>query len=369
MADTFAIDPQLRLLAAALDGDRAALETLATSPELEDQVLMNRLAPALAINATDLGIDGPQVETWMDHMRANAVLRMRLEAARREVGDIFAEADIPWAPLKGLGLDPRIHPRPEARISTDLDVLVLATHSLAARDLLVAHGWRLAETTERRRRYVVDEGYNWHLASCDGLPLELHFRLWGGVSEALAADILDRVQPAPELGPSGRRIDLVDSYLIAAVHVWQTPPPRYLFLWWDLHRMASIMGERELRTAIERADRHGLQAFVALSASTTADLWTNPENRIIADELRENLRPPERLAAATLKRSLPASAGLGTLTLGRLLANRPSRSGWRAIPRQIWAHPGTVEAATPEAWPWPKRRLTHVARKLHLTKR
>ena len=133
--------------------------------------------------------------------------------------------------------------------------------------------------------------------------------------------------------------------------------------------MASIMDEQALNAVVDRANRHGLQAFVASSAAIAADLWENPNNRKIAERLTETLRPPERWAATAMKRSSPATATLGTLTLGRLLANRPSRSGWRAIPRQIWAHPGTVEAATPETWSWPRRRLTHLARNLHLTKK
>jgi hypothetical protein len=301
-------------------------------------------------------------------MRHNAVLRMRLEAARREVGEVLFEADIPWAPIKGLGLDPTLYPRPEERISTDLDVLVSPDNAVSARDQLIARGWRSNETTGRCLRYVTDEGYNWHLGSPGGLALELHFRLWGGVPEELAADFLERTQPAPDYGPTARRLDLPDSYLIAAVHVWQTPPPRYLFLWWDLHQMAGIMDDDDVRAVISRAKDHGLQAFIALSAGTAADFWYSPGNQSISDELTKNLRPSERWAASSLRKTPPATASLGTLTLGRLLANRPSRSGWRAIPRQIWAHPGTVETNTPEEWPWPKRRLTHLARKLHLIK-
>jgi len=368
VTDTFTIDPQLRRFAAALDGDESAIRTLANSPELEPLIVANRLAPALAIHATDLGIDGPQVDTWMQHMRHNAVLRMRLEAARREVGEILADVDIPWAPLKGMGLDPRIHKRPEARISTDLDVLVSPHQALAARDKLIARGWRSTETTGRKLRYVTNEGYNWHLGSTDGLSLELHFRLWGGVSEEFAADIFDRVQPAPEFGPTARRIDLADSYLIAAVHVWQTPPPRYLVLWWDLHRMASIMDDNDVRASITRADHHGIQAFVALSAAAAADLWENSINQHIASELRQNFKPIEKWSATLLEQSSPVFASLGVLTLGRLLAHRPSRSGWRAITRQIWAHPGIVESGTPDTWSWPRRRLKHLAHRLKLTK-
>jgi hypothetical protein len=140
-------------------------------------------------------------------------------------------------------------------------------------------------------------------------------------------------------------------------------------LWWDLHRIANAMDDQNVRAAIDRINENGLQAYVAPAAAEATDLWDHPTNRLIADELEDRLRSPERWASTILSRSSPTSASLGVITLGRLLANRPSRSGWRAIPRQIWAHPGTVESDTPKTWSWPKRRLTHIARKLHLTKK
>jgi hypothetical protein len=366
---TFSFALELRLCAAALSGDPEAVEKLANSPDLEELIISNRLAPGLAIHAANLGIEGPQVAIWNDHMRAAAAQRLQLEHAMNRLGAVFAAASIRWSPLKGMGFDPRIYPRPEERISTDLDVLISPDHLDTAVEDLEANGWRSLITTKRQHRYMLDEGYNWKAAFGDGLLLELHFRLWGGVQEALAKAILDRAVPAPELSSTAQRVDLADAYLIAAVHVWQTPPPRYLMLWWDLHRIANAMDDQNVRAAIDRINENGLQAYVAPAAAEATDLWDHPTNRLIADELEDRLRSPERWASKILSRSSPTSASLGVITLGRLLANRPSRSGWRAIPRQIWAHPGTVESDTPKTWSWPKRRLTHIARKLHLTKK
>jgi hypothetical protein len=412
----FPFPPELRLCAAALAGDADALAELAARPDLEPLVVANRIAPGLAIRATELGADGPQLATWTEHMRAAAVMRLQLGAAMRNLADTLATASIAWTPLKGMGLDPRIYPHPEERITTDIDALVSPADLDRAVAALVATGWHNLVTTDRQRAYTLDEGYNCKLAFA-GVSLELHFRLWGGVTERFAADIFERTTPAPELGATARRITPADAYLVAAVHVWQTPPPRYLALWWDLHRMACVLGDHETQAVIERAREHGLQLFVALSAASAADLWDHQLNariadapvalsaasaadlwdhefnaRIadapvarsaaaaadlwdhqlnarIADALEPHLRAPERWAARRLAGSSPATASLGILTFGRLLAGRPSRSGWRAIPRRIWAHPGTVDADTPAAWPWPRRRLTHVGRRLASTKK
>lgn len=361
----FPFAPELRPLAAGLAGDPVALQRLLASSGLQTSITEHRLGPALAIRAAERDLNGGQIGLWNTQMRAAAGQRLQLEAARRSIAAALADADIPWAPLKGMGLDPRLYPHPEERISTDIDVLVAPEHLRQAVAALESAGWESLTTSPRQQRQALDEGYNWKLALGNTL-LELHFRLWGGVPERLAEDILARTTPAPEIGPTARRVDLPDAYLIAAVHVWQTPPPRYLMLWWDLQRMAETMTPEEYQAVIDRTLEHDLGAFVALSAATAADLWDHPVNHQIADALEPRLGAAERWAAARLHRTSPITASLGLLTLGRLLARRPSRSGWRAVPRRIWAHPGTVDAATPDTWPWPKRRLTHLARALHI---
>jgi hypothetical protein len=361
----FPFAPELRLCAAALAGDADALAELASRPEVAPLVAANRIGPGLAIRAAEHRLDGEQVLNWNEQMRTAAGLRLQLLAAMRDLSRALAAAGIPWTPLKGMGLDPRLYPHPEERLSTDIDALVSPADLEPAVRALVDGGWHDLVETDRQRAYTLDEGYNWKLAR-GPIVLELHFRLWGGVPERLAADILERAAPAPELGATARRVDPADAYLVAAVHVWQTPPPRYLMLWWDLHRMASIADPGLADTVIGRTTGYGLDAPVALSAAVAADLWGHELNARIADALEPHLRAPERWAARRLARSSPITASLGTLTLGRLLARRPSRSGWRAIPRRIWAHPGNVDADTPASWSWPRRRLTHLARALHL---
>ena len=358
---------ELRLCAAGLAGDRSSLAELAMRPELGPLIAANRIGPGLAIRAAELGVQGSEVGDWNDQMRSAAALRLRLEAAMRNLASAFAGARIAWTPLKGMGLDPELYPRIEERISTDIDALISRSDLEAAIRALEAHGWRSLIATDRQRAYALDEGYNWKLG-LGSVMLELHFRLWGGVPEALAIDILDRAVPAPELGATARRIDPTDAYVVAAVHTWQTPPPRYLMLWWDLHRMAGVGHDDLAEAVIRRTSDYGLDAFVALAAATAADLWGDDANRRIADALAARMRGPERWAARSLSRTCPATASLGVLTLGRLLAGRPSRSGWRAIPRRIWAHPGTVDDETPATWSWPRRRLVHLARRLHLTR-
>jgi hypothetical protein len=119
---------------------------------------------------------------------------------------------------------------------------------------------------------------------------------------------------------------------------------------------------------VERTLEDGLQSLVLPSVEASAELWEHGTNSLIAHRLQDHLRPTERWARKIPGQCSPTHASLGTMTLGRLLANRPTRSGWRAMRRQIWAHPGVVDLNTSTDWSWPRRRLTHIARKLHLLK-
>lgn len=365
---TLHFQPELRLCAAGLAGDPEALSRLASSPELETLVVANRIAPGLAIRASELGVTGAQVAVWNQHLRAAAALRLQLQATMNSLSEALAEGEIAWAPLKGMGLDPRYYKHPEERISTDLDVLISPRDLQSAVKILENHGFCSLAATDRQRRFVEDEGYNWKFSFGNSLLVELHFRLWGGVPEELAAGMLNRSQLEPRLGPTARAVGHPDAFIVAAVHVWQTPPPRYLTLWWDLLRIADALDDKSTRAVINRAIEYGLQAYVADSSEAAADLWSHPRLHLISDELKRRLRSPERWMSKIARQSIPTQAGLEIITLGRLLANRPSRSGWRAVPRRIWAHPGIVDADTPDTWSWPRRRLTHVARALRLVK-
>ena len=362
----FTFDPISRLLAAALAGEPDAVQTLADTPDHRALIVSNRIAPGLAIRASELGITGPEVETWTTHMRSAAVQRLCLENARNQLGAIFSEIGIPWIPLKGVGFDNSIYPRPEERLSTDIDIMIRPEDVEKAVDALVAQGWRDLIKSENQRRFVFDEGYNWKASSPDGVFTELHFRLWGGVSESFASTMFERAEPFTGLGPGARRLTTADAYLIAAVHAWQTPSPRYLALWWDLQRLAHTMDHESERETTARATEYGLQLFVALSSAVAYEYWNHPAVKRIADANQGMFGLSERIASRVLRASSPGAASLGVITLGRLAAGRPSRTGWRAIPRQLWPHPGVVELKTPESWSWPRRRLTLIARKLQL---
>lgn len=100
------------------------------------------------------------------------------------------------------------------------------------------------------------------------------------------------------------------------------------------------------------------------SARGAAALWNNERHVTIARALEPDLRWPERAAARRVSTAAQPQVQLGHLVLSRLLARRPSRMGWRAPLRRIWAHPGIIESETPVEWSWARRRVAHLVARL-----
>lgn len=285
------------------------------------------------------------------------------------MAETLAAEGVAWAPIKGWDLGARVYPTREERPVGDADLLVGPGWE-RARAALEAGGWTPLVRGRRIDRYLAEEGYAWQATDGGGALLELHFRLWGLVPDGLAPALLAAAEPAGELGAAGRRLTLAGAWLIAAVHAWLNPPPRPLLGWWDLERIAASSDSSLSAEVVALAERWGLQLPAGLAAAQAAALWDRDAHRThprIADELLGRLRAPERVLARRARASQGTDAlGLGPLVLCRLLARRPSRAGWRSLPRQVWAHPGVVELETPARWSWPGRRAVHVLRAVRL---
>lgn len=354
---------QPRALAAALAGDSSALAALAADPanpadpantELAQR---HRIAPALALRAKRLGIGGPVADAWHRSLLATTAHLLRMEECLARVATALGGAGVPWVLIKGCDLAHRVYERPEERPFGDIDLLVADEDWPHARAILVDAGWQPLFEGKRSERYFREEGYAWALVDRDGLPLEIHRRLWGLVPDGLAPALLAAAEPEPSrLGATGRHLPLAHAWLLAAVHAWLHPQPRPLLSWWELERIGAA-DPAIAREAAQLAERWDLQLPAYLAAARAAELWGSEPNRAIAEHLLDGLRLPERLA-------LGREPGLPAIVLARLLAGRASRAGWRSLPRQFWAHPGVVEQETRPDRSWPARRALHVLRAL-----
>ena len=360
-----------RLVVAALGGGDKELRELARRADLRAAVVASRVAPALALRAAVVGLAGREVEAWHAELVDATTRGLMLRHALAGIAAALGRERIAWAPIKGLGLSPHVYAGWEERPTGDVDVLIAPADLDRARAALRAIGWAdlgdIAGSDEATdEAFLRTEGYNWKAAEPGGLPLELHFRLWGCAPEGLGASVLTRAVADPEAGETARRLRLEDAWVLHAVHWWTTLPVRPLLYLWDLRRITEAAGDRFAADVTTQVRRWGLQLFVAPVAAAVGALWDDAANRAIATAARAGLRRAELAALARIERAGVEAAGLETVSLARLLAWRDSRMGWKAAWRRVWPHPAVLRQKTPAEWTWLHRRAWFAARRLRL---
>jgi len=348
------------LLARAIEGDEDGLRAVLQLEGAERLAAGHRLAPALALRARSAWVENPILQTWKRDLMWVAGRWLALRQSLEDLSRVLGAEDIPWFPIKGGDLAFRVYDSIEERPAGDLDVLVPADRVEHALEALLDGGYRYSLPPGRHGLdFVRDEGYNYQLVQPVGTLLELHFRLWGIVPEGLAADLFGASKPDASLGPTARRLPLAHAFVIAAVHHWNSDPPHPLLGLWDLRKIMQAAESDIIDEVIGFTARWGLHLPVAAAALVAATAWDDERCLEVAERLEPELRVSERLALSRLRRSNDGWISLGTVFGARLLARRPSRSGWRAPLRRLWPHPGIVEHATPDGWPWWRRRLAY----------
>lgn len=320
-----------------MDGDEDALAELIAAPSLLSPPRLTRAVPAIALAATGRGLELP--EQWRRDLIGSAVGGMILKQQLGLVGNVLEAAGIPWMPIKGMDLGYRLWPGPEARPTSDLDVLVPVARFREARALLAESGWAGLETGDDYEDYLEREGYNWQAGSPSGTLLELHFRLWPSTPEAWVDEVWERSLEAPALGSGARCPAWSDAFLLCAVHLWQLPPPHALLYFRELELIGRKGGEIVLDEAASAARRWGLSLQVCLAALYAAHLWTNPAMRNVGLALQSDLHLPERLLLRRARSRGIDAASLGELYVARLLSGRETRHGWKVAVRQLIPHP------------------------------
>ena len=361
------------LWAAAVDGDRAALERC-LEVDVDGKIARSqRLASALALEATAADLDGPALAPWRARLRQVAAHSMVLEQALESTGRVLGEAEVSWAPLKGLDLASRIYPRAEQRPTSDVDLLVASGDLDRAQAALLAAGWKPLSPGRRVERYLREEGYAWQARAPGGVLVELHYRLWGSVAPEAGDAMMDaaglEVEPSQDsLGPAARRLRLADAYVLAAHHLWLDEPPRRLGAVRDLTMISRAMSSsapatENFASEVERsATRLDLHLPVTLGARWSAELWRESVCREIVERLTARLAWSE--SRWLRAQSTPSTASYTRMTLARHLAGRRTRHGLARLAwRRLWAHPGIVEAAYgDESHPFWRRRLEYQLR-------
>ncbi len=310
---------------------------LIAEPELLAPPRFATTIPALALEAKNRGLEIP--ETWHRKLLSSAVSHLVLKAQLDSVGRALDSAGIPWMPIKGMDLGYRLWPSPEARPTSDLDVLVPISRLAEGRAILVEAGWEGLKQGPDAERYLEDEGYNWQARNASGTLLELHYRLWGSMPTGWVDSVWETSLDAPQLGSAARCPSWSDAYLICAVHLWNLPPPHALLYFRELELIVRRGGQTVLGEVGNSAPRWGFALHVCLAATYAFRLWQNPAMAALAESSRADLHFPERvLFRSAVGRGMDA-ASLSQLTVARLLSGRETRHGWKAGLRRIWPHP------------------------------
>lgn len=325
------------LAAKAFDADAASIRRLLETPSLLEEHRFLTSIPALALEVGRLGLEIPA--PWREQVIRSAVTAILLRAQLNGVGEVLDAAGLPWMPIKGMDLGYRLWPAPEARPTSDLDVLVPGDRFREARALLAASGWKGLGEGDEYEDFLENEGYNWQAGNPSGTLLELHFRLWPSAPGAWVDEVWERSLEAPALGRMARCPAWPDAFLLCAVHLWQLPPPHALLYFRELELLARKGGEAVLDEAASSARRWGLSLQVCLAGRYSARLWPNPAMQNLSRALHSDLRLPERLLYRfAVARGIDA-ASLGQLYVARLLSGRETRHGWKVALRRLWPHP------------------------------
>lgn len=355
---------RVAICVSASDGDAAALDRVAGSPDLSETAQRLRLGPALALAAESLSVEPD--DRWRSNLQSAMTAWLVIDRAAADVARLLAESDVRWAPIKGFDVGTRFYEPRERRPTSDLDILVDGDGFARARQALEANGWRSLATGRRVERYMRDEGYAWQATGPVAALLEVHFRLWGMVPEGLDVEALDQSVADIDLGATGRRLQPEHAFVLAAVHAWTQESPRALNDWRDLERIAGSRSAGLCEGVIEAARRWSLELPISMSAAVVEQLWSSEYCGEIRRALGPDLRRPERRLLRRLSTGGIDAVAWWRIVLARLTAGRPSRAGWMTVWRRVWAHPGSVERATPAEWSWPRRRLHHLARSVGL---
>jgi hypothetical protein len=362
----FPVPDAQRTLAAALAGDRRALVDCAESPALQEASREHRLQAALALRARECRVENQCVADWRADLQRIAGRQLLFQASLEQVGACLAATGVNWIVLKGMDLATRVFDHPEERPSTDIDLLIDPGDYPRARAALEDSGWQSVFAGRAYDDWVIEEGHAWTAVhSRSRVALEVHFRLWGMVSDRAGQDLLSAACADDLLPPGGHRLPLAHAFVVAATHCLLDAPPRPLFQWWDMERIIAAGGPDLVPTIIKISRHWEIELVTALAAAQVEALWQNRNCARIAEDLGSSLRRAERWLARRAARNGLDSTG-ASLSLARLVSGRSTRAGWQSVWRHVWAHPGMIAQETPDEWPPWLRRTYHVLNALEL---
>lgn len=206
----------------------------------------------------------------LDHEAHLGMLR-RIDAA-------LARAGLVAVVLKGPLFAERFYPRPSARATSDIDLLVdeRLLDVVAAKLEEVGYRRSTAPEEERFRR----EHHHLHLEHEGALPLELHFLAYRGFGRRMPSEeLVARGVSAPGGYGALRVLSVEDELAYLAVHA---AAHRFVRLGWlfDLKLLLATMTPAQVEVAAERARAWGFSTVLAWTGVLLSDVLAIPRERV-----------------------------------------------------------------------------------------
>lgn len=288
--------------------------------------------------------------------RRLAATHMVIEETAERAIRLLEDAGHEPVVLKGLAVA-EVYARRELRPTADVDLLVRPECFEEARSVLEADGWRSVANGTWAEDYLRTEGYCWQAKRPGAAVLELHFRLWGSVASGYA----EAVHAAATSNGSRRRPCPEDLVVIAASHAWRQAPPRRGADFVDVALVLARTAAFDYSRLLRRSSRSGQVLPLALCLQVLRPALTPEAVDWLDHQLLPSLRSPERRLFEKARSLDPDRLGWSSIRLAMLLADRPSRIGWKGVWRRVWPHPALIERRYAGHPGWIQRWL-HVTR-------
>lgn len=260
-----------------------------------------RAAGVVLPSRLDRELDLREMARDVDHA-AHLGLLARIDRA-------LADADISAVVLKGAAFAARYYPRPSARATSDVDLLVAEADLDAAGAALARIGYIAAEGPEEER--FRREHHHLHFSHPDALPLELHFHAYRGFGQVLPSEpLVLRRRPFAQLAAGAVGVLAPEDELVfLAVHA---AAHRFERLGWlyDLQLLVRTMSEAQIRTAAALATEWGYSRALSFTANLLADVLGEraPQLSVLVGRLGSVRQPVVRGVAGEPAAALARSA-------------------------------------------------------------
>lgn len=209
----------------------------------------------------------------LDHEAHLATLR-RIDAA-------LARAGLRAVALKGAALAARLYPRPAARATSDVDLLVAEDELDDVARVLGEDGWRGEDSPSERR--FRREHFHLHFTKPGAPPLELHFHAYRGFGHVMRSEpMIARAVPA--LGLEAVRVAAPEDEIpYLAAHAAAHRFVRLGWLW-DLALYVDHVSDATLAAARRRAEERGFARVLGFTAAVLEERLGRPRARLLAED-------------------------------------------------------------------------------------